>query len=149
MTSPIAADAWTLLAVAEAGDAGLSPVQLQKAIFLLSRRAPEAASAPGGFYAFEPYDYGPFSPAVYSDAERFALMGLITIGPSLRAPQRRYAVTEGGRAEAARIAKDAPPGALAYLRRVIEWIKPLNFNQLVRAIYAEFPEMRENSVFRG
>ena len=36
-----------------------------------------------------------------------------------------------------------------YISRVFQWVRALSFEQLVRAIYAQYPEMKENSVFRA
>src|SRR5947209_2707195 len=65
---------WTLLAICSANGNGLSPVQLQKALFLLSREMPNAV---GNFYHFTAYHYGPFDRAVYDDAERLAADGMV------------------------------------------------------------------------
>ena len=71
---------WTLLAICAGGFRGLSPVQLQKTLFLLGKQLPEAVTA--DFYDFQAYHYGPFDRTVYVDAERlsnttcFALPGL-------------------------------------------------------------------------
>ncbi len=50
---------WNLLVLAAAGGEPFQPVQLQKALFLLSRKIPPSFLGPD-FYHFEPYNFGPF-----------------------------------------------------------------------------------------
>ena len=45
--------------------------------------------------------------------------------------------------------REANPRAAAYLDQVVKWALSLSFTQLVRAIYEQYPEMREKSVFVG
>jgi len=54
---------WLLLAIAAAGDAGLSPIQLQRSLFLLSQKRKTQVGP--GFYGFEQGDAWPFSKALY------------------------------------------------------------------------------------
>src|SRR5436190_18669612 len=76
---------WTLLVISAADSRGLSPVQLQKSLFLLERRLSEEAPAEKlgeSFYEFVPYNYGPFDVKVYQDAEALEERGLVTIQSS-------------------------------------------------------------------
>ena len=57
-----------LLAIMGAADGRpFSPVQLQKAVFLIDRNMPNVFDANSRF-AFAPYDYGPFDREVYVEA---------------------------------------------------------------------------------
>lgn len=135
---------WTLLVIAAADGREVSPVQLQKALFLLARRLPLPAESS---YQFDAYDYGPFCQTIYSDAEALAREGLVAIEHGL--PYRRYMATPAGREEAGRLRAQLDTRASNYLDEVASFVRRLSFKQLVEAIYAEFPEMRENSVYRG
>jgi hypothetical protein len=136
---------WNLLAIAAAGGQPLSPVQLQKALFLFEHAFGTAFEGPG--YNFLPYDYGPFSVAVYHDAEHHAAVGNVMIA-RLPGGWSQYAATQQGLTTAQAVAQRAPQPALTYLREVVAWARSLSFQQLVRAIYDKFPEYRERSVFR-
>ena len=35
-----------------------------------------------------------------------------------------------------------------YIRQLLVWVRRLSFSSLVAAIYREFPDMKENSVFK-
>ena len=136
---------WTLLAIAAAKAGPLQPVQLQKSLFLLSQ---ERASLVPNFYRFEPYNWGPFSKAIFEDAETLEREGLIQI---IRFPDRtwrEYIPTEEGIRRASELTALAPNEAVAYLRLALEWTESLSFRDLLSEIYKHYPTFRVNSLFR-
>jgi hypothetical protein len=137
---------WTLLAISLAKGRGLSPVQLQKILFLLWKSVPSDIGT--DFYTFEPYNYGPFDRTIYSDAEYLSMFGLVNIS-NTGSGYSEYAVTPAGQTRAEMIRACAPPRALAYLEQAVQWAQSLSFSSLVRAIYNKYPEYRVNSVFQG
>ncbi len=66
------------LAVLSLADGMLTPVQLQKAMFLASDKLSSAFKADSR-YNFQPYDYGPFDRQMYEDVEAMERQGLIQI----------------------------------------------------------------------
>jgi hypothetical protein len=138
--------AWVLLALLAARHHALTPVQLQKSLFLLGKRRPKEVGK--GFYSFRPYDYGPFDVAVYTDADRLVGEGLVAVNASEGRSLRRYYLTPKGKTEAERLTATVPAAAMQYLQQVVPWSQKLSFNELVRAIYEAYPDMRANSVFR-
>jgi uncharacterized protein YwgA len=121
----------------------LDRARVQKALFILGRELtlPE-------FYEFHPYHYGPFAREVYDDAEGLIARGLIQEIP---VPNQRYTVyipTAQGVVEARRVSAEIPRGTQEFLLKVRAWVQSLDFNTLVKAIYAKWPEMRENSIFK-
>jgi hypothetical protein len=137
---------WNLLAIAAAGGQPLSPVQLQKSLFLFQQAFLEELGGNG--YNFVAYDYGPFAVAVYHDAEYHQAIGYVSITQT-PGGWSQYGATPAGLEKAREIATQAPHGPLQYLRQVVAWARGLTFQQLVRAVYEKHPEYRENSVFRG
>lgn len=138
---------WALLAVAIGRGDGLGPVQLQKTLFLLGREMPNSVGP--DFYEFIPYNYGPFSREIYEDAERLQALGLLTRRDHMGGDWEDFIPTaEGIRAASAVAARVGQP-SVAYLTKVIRWAQEVTFDQLVRAIYAKYPEYKENSLFRG
>ena len=137
---------WVLLALFAADGYRLTPVRLQKSLFLLRERGIKESSSLDGFYEFEPYAYGPFSRQIYDDALSLADEAKVTIFPSSRASSRQYALTVSGVQAANQIASKQPRG-FPYLGRAVKWTQTLSFAQLVTAIYTHFPQYRENSVF--
>ena len=113
---------WNLLAIAAAGGAPLSPVQLQKVLFLLG--CEQKAAAGKDFYSFSPYNYGPFDKHVYEDAEALAIDGLVQIQ---RGRWADYSATGAGLAKATKLEASASADAVAYLRKVVQWARSLSF----------------------
>jgi len=137
---------WTLLAICAAGHKGLSPVQLQKTLFLLGKEIPEAVN--GDFYDFQPYNYGPFDRRAYIDAEALADEGRVEISQNAGENWNRFTATRDGEIKASYLQREVPE-ATEYLSRLVPWVQQQTFQQLVKAIYAKYPEMRANSVFQG
>jgi hypothetical protein len=138
---------WTLSVVAAADPSSLSPVQLQKTLFLLGRNLPTDTLGPT-FYTFEPYDYGPFCGLVYLDAEKLAVQGLVEIDMPPSFSFRTYRATQAGKTRAMDIGLALPPGVRTYLSQVVGWVRSQSFQQLVTTIYRLYPEMKKNSVFQ-
>ena len=129
---------WTLLVLASAGGP-LSPVQLQKTLFLIDRNLSRAQRGVTRFYNFRAYDYGPFDSAIYTDAVILQTEGRAMISDSA-GPHRQYAVTPAGMADAAQLRRALEPNVLEYVDRAARWVRSMPFRE---------PEMRANSVFRG
>jgi hypothetical protein len=139
---------WTLLTIAEAGGEQLQPVQLQKALFLIGATLKRADLGTDSFYVFEPYDYGPFCAEIYIDASSLESDGLVEI---IRPPASRYnlySATPPGLATAAHLRGQLSYAAADYLKRVVSWVRRASFSEIVAAVYARYPEMKVNSVFR-
>jgi hypothetical protein len=135
---------WLLLAL-HYSENGLSPIQLQKSLFLLgTEREKQVGSR---FYRFSPYNYGPFDSTIYADAENLAKEGWVSISEQTIAQPRQYEVTHTGRVQATRLEGKADPEALEYLKRVVQWVKAQSFRSLVEAIYRKYPQQRAKSVF--
>ncbi len=133
-----------------AGGAPLSPVQLQKSLFLIGENLkPADTDYSQGYYAFEPYDYGPFDSDVYADAEALAATGLATITPHPARSFFQYAATPEGVARASELEKSIPPVARQYVHDVVAWARDRSFSEIVRAIYQKYPKQRARSVFNG
>jgi uncharacterized protein len=136
---------WTLLAISFADETGLSPVQLQKCLFLLGE---ERRSKVGReFYKFSAYNYGPFSKLVYEDAEVLASEGLVLIDRPAGS-YATYRITPRGADKARQIHGEADAPSVGFLKGAVEWAQPLSFSELVQSIYNKFPQYRANSVFQ-
>jgi uncharacterized protein YwgA len=133
---------WTLLAIAAANGEPLTPVQLQKVLFLLGRMKLKDAN----LYNFVPYNYGPYDATIYRDAESLEHDRLVSIRAGGR--WKDYSATPEGLRIAERVKRSADPDAVDYLDRVVTWARSLSFQALVRAIYTRFPEFRVNSLFQ-
>lgn len=130
--------------IAAANGKRLTPVQLQKVAFLLGEERRD--EMPEDYYSFRKYDYGPFSAAVYSDAEQLERDGLIEISINSRGGWREYSATVDGIEFGL---EDISEGISSFIEETVQWAMELSFQQLVREVYKRFPQYRENSVFNG
>ncbi len=131
--------------MAAGGDgASFLPVQAQKLFFLIDREAPHVFNGP--HFDFRPYDYGPFDRAVY-DCMDF-LNGQKAVDISTNGRYRSFRLSLNGYQEGRALLENMSPQARDYLQSVAQWVRTLNFQQLVTAIYDRYPDMKVNSVFR-
>lgn len=137
---------WALLVLDEAGPSGLSPIQLQKTLFLIGRNLPDEVG--DDYYEFVPYNYGPFDARVYSDAQYFVNSGLVQVIQVAGKAWSFYTITPNGHNMAQHIREtEASERALSYLTKVVKWVQSLSFAQLLAAIYKAYPEYKAKSVF--
>lgn len=134
-----------LAAMAAGGDnASYLPVQTQKLFFLIDREASHVFNGP--HFNFQPYDYGPFDRLVYDCLDYLNAESAVVVSNNGR--YRSYRLTPSGYLEGRNVLDGMTPQAKDYLQRVAGWVRALNFQQLVTAIYNRYPEMKVNSVFR-
>ena len=136
---------WTLLALGAAEGKALTPVQLQKTLFLLGQAFPEMED----FYDFVPYNYGPFDASIYEDAKILAQEGLVNIDTPNGCRWYVYSCTSAGLSHADQVVEDIPQEIWRFLIKIVDWIFPLSFSQIVSAVYRAYPQMKVNSVFEG
>lgn len=134
-----------VLSLADGGD--FTPVQIQKALFLASEEVPDAFE-PFSRFNFQPYDYGPFDSAVYSEIEHLEQNGLAEVVHAPNGRWRVYRATPAGIDEAENLRAALTERQVDLLGRIVQLVRRLSFNELVSAIYRSYPRMRERSVFR-
>lgn len=143
---PMDRNALILAALAAAGEgAGFTPVQVQKLFFLIDKEAHHLVGGP--HFSFQAYDYGPFDRSVYDAIEALAPAGDTSI--RLSGKYRTYGLTHQGFAKGIAAQEELSDGARSYLEQLAGWVRGQTFEQLVASIYKRYPEMKENSVFRG
>ena len=124
----------------------MSPVQIQKALFLFGQEVGDAIGTE--FYSFEPYDYGPFNATICADLRRLTVEGHVR---SKWHPGRRwksYAITGAGRHAVLALEPHADARLTEFLERIVAWVKERSFCDLLRSVYAAYPDFAVNSVFR-
>ncbi|CAA9535588.1 MAG: hypothetical protein AVDCRST_MAG85-4082 [uncultured Solirubrobacteraceae bacterium] len=137
---------WLLLLLGlDPPPAGLEPVRVQKALFLLAR---EGGIPTRERYWFVPYNYGPMSPRVYRDVDALTRAGLVE-----RVPVPGYAwglvrATERGRERATELAAGADGRAVRRLSEIRREVAALSFADLLESVYERYPEFAVRSVFR-
>jgi uncharacterized protein len=126
----------------------LDPIRIMKGTFIFNQEAPGAWLSREERYRFEPYDYGPYSPEVYSDLSALVGLGLVRTRDVLGQTWKFYSATEEGERYARSLVGVLDPAALGFLRRVREFVTKLSFTDLLKAVYQKYPSFAVNSVFR-
>jgi hypothetical protein len=134
-----------LAGLAAAHGGGYTSVQVQKLFFLLDRNIPKHTGGP--HFNFAPYNYGPFDKELYVELEALEADGLVAITPEHS--WSVFSLTERGLAEGSKALNTLPTPVRQYMEQISDFVRSLSFPQLVSAIYKAYPEMRENSVFKG
>lgn len=138
---------WVLLAISSTEGEHLSPVQLQKSLFIFGQLMPESVA--DDYYEFEPYHYGPFCQAIYSDVEDLERDEYVVSRIPLGRRWREYSITGKGMERAVELRSEVPGDEFNFLARVVNWTRQLSFPQLIREIYQRYPEFKVNSVFQS
>lgn len=137
---------WALLVIDEAGASGLSPLQLQKSLFLIGRNLPTDVG--DSYYEFVPYNYGPFDSRVYSDAQYLVNQELVQMAQVAGRNWSYYIITPLGHEMAQHIREsEVSERAAKYITTLVSWVQSLSFAQLLSAIYKAYPEYKAKSVF--
>lgn len=137
---------WLLLALSKSPDGRMSPVQIQKALFLFGQEAGDLLDTK--FYSFKPYDYGPFDAAIYDDLRRMKNEGHVGEEWKPGRSWKNYMITKSGEAVALGLDKDGERRLTEFLGRIVGWVKARPFSDLLRSVYAAYPDFAVNSVFR-
>jgi uncharacterized protein YwgA len=136
-----------LLVIESASDEGLSPLQLQKSLFIVGQS--KLPGLPSDFYDFYAYNYGPFCEEIYHDTDTLVEEGMVFNIPVAGQSWSKYVITPKGQTRSEEIRKGKNNiGLVEYINETVQWVKSLNFSALLRAIYAKYPEYRVNSVFQ-
>jgi uncharacterized protein len=138
---------WTLLVIDAAKPDVLTPIQLQKALFLIGQRVPEAGEH--DFYKFVPHNFGPFSKDVYRDVEAQKNDGFIDEIISQGQNWPEYRVSQTGTSQAALLREAMLTPALNYVDQLVKWVQAQSFRDLLHAVYAAYPHFATKSVFNG
>lgn len=131
-------------ALAADGPDELDPVRIQKGIFLLSERGPAR-----GLYDFRAYDWGPFSSAIYADLASLTRQGYLSEEKVLGRTWSTYKVTASGHQRATATAAQVGDVAVRWLKQAREFLTTRSFGQLLREVYALYPNYAVNSRFTG
>lgn len=138
---------WVLLVLDAASPGSLSPLQIQKILFLISKRLSDEVGH--DFYHFVPYNYGPFASEIYADLRLLIDEGLASHVEYVGRRWVAYEITLKGRELASHIkaSEQVSKRASEYIAKVVRWVESLTFTQLLAAIYKAYPEYAAKSVF--
>lgn len=139
---------WVLLILSSAGERGLTPVQLQKVVFLLQKNL-DTKNRAGLEYNFKPYHYGPFDAQIYTDVETLSARGLVSPKKRVGSSWSSYHITERGSEQAQGLSARLSHGAYSYVGELVAWVQAKSFQTLIASIYKKYPEYKVRSIFRS
>ena len=138
-----------LAILAAAAGRPYTPVQIQKAVFLICDQFRDLIDD-GPRFNFQPYDYGPFDSNVYAELQELQHSGEAVISPSAHGNWNTYAISDAGSGRGDELLYHVLPSEVKdYIDEVSKWVRSLSFKTLVKSIYEAYPNMRANSIFRG
>lgn len=137
----------TLLAfLAASADVELDPIRIMKGLFLLAQEAKSSTLAYEDKYEFVPFNYGPCSFEVYRDLDYLRSKCLIKQTRQSAESWFRYSITEDGLRVFASL--DLNVHLNKYIRILNEFVRSLSFADLLKVVYAEYPDFAVKSVFQ-
>ena len=135
---------YMLAVLATANNDEYTPVQIQKLFFLLDRNITERNKIPS--FNFEPYYYGPFDKEIYTELNNLQTQNLLSLNYSYN-NLKKYKLTPEGQRIGEKIFNAFDKGLKDYIKRTNEYVRKLSFEQLIKAIYKEYPDTKVNSIF--
>jgi len=120
---------WLLLAIAVSGASGLSPVQLQRSLFLVCQKREEQVGP--DFYEFESYGSGSASTALYADIDALVATGDIVKEWVPESSCSTFRLSDAGRARAADFRRKMKKEALEGLEDAVTWVKEQSYQEMV------------------
>jgi uncharacterized protein YwgA len=118
-------------------------VQLQKLFFLLDRNIGDHLG--GTYFNFEPYHYGPFDRTVYLEIEKLVNKGLCAV--TVNGNVKKYYLTVEGQKAGDYVSHTIEESLFEYMKDVNSYVRRLSFQNLIKAVYEVYPEMKAKSVF--
>ena len=140
---------WLILLLAYQGRGagpGLDPVRVQKGMFLTSQEATLPADQK---YEFRAHHYGPYSDDLKWDLNSLVREGVVAEIPVPGYTWSRYELTGAGLERARQLLDIAPIEAQHQLFGIKQRITGVSFNDLLRDVYAKYPDYATNSIFSG
>lgn len=136
-----------LLVLSSSNGGSYSPVQIQKLFFLIDKNLGKKIGGP--HFDFRPYHYGPFDKNLYFVINELERKKLIEIIPEQINRPRSFKLTSTGQAYGIGLLNKLKQNYKDYISKVDSFVRETSFQDLVLAIYKEYPEMKEKSIFAG
>ena len=131
------------------GDDPIDPIRIQKGMFLFAKtaNAPRAQR-----YDFVPYNWGPCSFEIYEDLDDLLERGHIEEIRVPGASWNKYRRTDKGHSAASTVTRSKRPAIRRLstaLSRIRSDIQTKSFEQLLKSVYADYPDYASKSLFRS
>ncbi len=120
----------------------LDRLRMQKGVFLLEKKGPPLWR---DVFDFVPYDWGPSSRSLSTTVTALVADGLLEKESLRRSRYHAYRTTRRGK----EFTSETTERERLFVARVREFVTSRSFAQLLRDVYAEYPEYAKNSHFSG
>ncbi len=130
------------------GGEKLDPIRIQKGLFILAMETPQDWLPSEARYEFEPYNYGPYSSAIYRDLDELERRGYVETTSVAGRSWDYYALTPEGIKAAETVSRGMDSRALQYFQRIRDFVGMVSFRKLLTAVYERYPKYAVNSVFK-
>jgi len=139
---------WPLvvLATLPEGERRLTPMQLQKTLFLISKNMSDELGK--DYYDFVPYLYGPFAKGINQDVNDLIEEGLLTAVPAVDRSWNWYELSASGFELGSLLSAKLSQDSREYVEVAAQWVRTTPVGAMLRAIYEKYPEYAEKSVAR-
>jgi hypothetical protein len=137
-----------LLVFLAGGPEALDPIRIMKGLFIFSMECPADWLSDEARYQFEPYNWGPFSNDVYTDLRTLRVRNYALTSAEPGRSWEYHQASKQGHRVAKQIHESLDARVVEYLLRLRRYTLSSSFQQLLRAVYAKYPEYAVNSVFR-
>jgi uncharacterized protein YwgA len=124
----------------------LDRLRMQKGVFLLQMRGRQEWAE---LFPFEPYDWGPFSRELANAVTRLLGLGLLEKESLPNRRYGRYRTTAAGERVVDQAAVELTPEEHNFIASVRRLLTERSFTQLLRDVYAAYPDYAVNSRFQG
>ncbi len=124
----------------------LDRIRMQKAVFLLVQRG---SSAWRTLYSFQPYNWGPYSPQLASDIRGLTQDGMVEVEHAPGSRYGRYRTTGRGEIAMQDIWERLSDPEREFIRSVRAYVTQRSFTQLLREVYAAYPNYATASLLAG
>jgi uncharacterized protein len=122
----------------------LDRIRVQKGVFLLTQRGNPAWRP---LYTYRPYNWGPYSSQLAIDTDAMLSRGYLESVPGARHGQ--YRTTATGEDRARQLWGGISEQERSFIRTVRAYVTSRSFTQLLREVYAAYPNYATASQFSG
>jgi uncharacterized protein YwgA len=124
----------------------LDRLRMQKGVFLLENRGPTEWRS---LYEFEPYDWGPFSRSLIQDVNQMVVNGQMMTVRFEGFRFWEYQNTEQGELLVEDAVANLEESTVEFVRRIRNYVTHRSFSQLLKEVYAAYPDYAVRSRFTG
>lgn len=139
---------WLLLIIDAMGENPASPMEIQKALFLLGKNLNDQDRQCDNFYEFRAGDLGPEYIEIYEHTRVLESEKMIFIHFTLNG-YSEFEIRVKGHKKASQLQLLLSEKTNKYIEDVIKWLRSTPYSLVIASILNNFPEMGAKAIFRN